>query len=263
LSAARRNAAKRLRSSPRTERPSLKALARSLVSLVVPPVCAACHEPDLSGAGLCGECRSRLHPLRDPRCKRCGAPLAVEVPCCSECRRRALAFDRAWAAFAYEGVARQAVAALKSRGALAAALPMAAQLAARAPRELLAGALVPVPAHAERRRRHGFNQAEALARALGKVSGLPVRCELERDRSVGPQTGLERSARLRSATASVRASRSVPERAVLVDDVYTTGATLDACAHALRARGARAVVAVTFARTLRVAPGPLSPWQGL
>jgi len=171
---------------------------------------------------------------------------------CHECRSRALGFDQAWSAFAYEGVAREVVGALKSRGALVLVSYIANEIAARAPAGLLAGTLVPVPAHARRRRSSGFNQAFEIAAALGCEGGLPVRDSLRRVRAPA-QVGLERRARLVNArgSASVRSGVAVPPRVVLVDDVYTTGATLDACAQALRQAGAEEVVAVTFARALR------------
>jgi ComF family protein len=150
-------------------------------------------------------------------------------------------------------MARETVAALKSRGALSVSRLMAAELALRVPGDLLRGVLVPVPAHRRRRRRTGFNQARAIAVALGGRTGLPVDDILERTGSAQPQVGLERAARLVNARGSVRvrAGSVVPTRALLVDDVYTTGATLDACASSLKAAGAAAVVAVTFARAVR------------
>jgi ComF family protein len=226
-------------------------LRNSLLSLIVPPLCVACREPDLTGAALCEECRSMLVALREPRCLRCGAPTAMRSPGCRECRRRTLAFDQAWSPFAYEGVARRVVNALKSRGALAVTSLMATELVSRAPQHLLRGTIVPVPAHGRRRRRHGFNQAAALASALARGTGLPVTDLLERRGPAVPQVGLERRARLSNARGSVRPGSRAPERALLVDDVYTTGATLDACARALRAAGAAEVVALTFARAVR------------
>jgi ComF family protein len=142
---------------------------------------------------------------------------------------------------------------LKSRGELRAAEFMAAQIAARAPADLLGVPLVPVPAHPRRRRRHGFNQAEVIARGLARREAAPVRDLLVRTADHGPQVGLERRARLVNARGSVR-SRSFscpPERTVLVDDVYTTGATLDACARALLVAGVEEVFALTFARAVR------------
>ena len=220
--------------------------------MIVPPLCAACREPEFSGGQVCPECRAMLVPLSDPRCERCGAPVVRPVSSCGECQGRGLAFDGAWAAFHYGGVSRGIVTALKLRGHVAVARFMAAEIAARVPEGLARATLVPVPAHPRRRRRDGFNQAGALARALGAQTGQPVRDLLVRAGGAVPQVGLERSARLANARGSVR-SRSVsrpPERAVVVDDVYTTGATLDACAVALRGSGVAEVSAVTFARVI-------------
>jgi ComF family protein len=231
----------------------VRTFARELLSLVVPPLCAACREPEFSGAELCPGCRSRLVALADPRCRRCGAPAPHETGRCRECAGRALAFERAWSPFAYEGVCREIVGALKSRGAVAVAAFVARELAVRAPPGMLCGTLVPVPAHARRNRRHGFNQAKAIAGGLGRHAGGRVQDVLARSGQSAPQVGLERRSRLANARASVRVKvgAAVPERAVLVDDVYTTGGTLDACARALLDCGAREVVAVTFARTVR------------
>jgi ComF family protein len=228
-------------------------LRRGLLSLVVPPLCAGCREPELSGDAVCPDCRSRLVALPVPRCSRCGAPTTYPRARCRECRDRRLVFARAWSPFAYEGVCRGLVGALKSRAALPVAELMAAALAARAPAELLIGPLVPVPAHSGRRRRHGFNQSAAIAAALGRRAGLPVRDVLRRAGRVAPQVGLERRARIANARGSVEIKPRVapPREAVLVDDVYTTGATLDACAKALVAAGAEQVVALTFARAVR------------
>lgn len=155
-----------------------------------------------------------------------------------------------WAALEYEGPARALVGGLKFRGALGLADPMAALMAAAAPPERLGGALVPVPLHPARRRKRGFNQAEQLAVALGRRTGLEVVDCLVRGGSNLRQVGRDRAARLAGPGRSVRACGLVPARAVLVDDVMTTGATLAACAAALRAAGSEEVSALVFARTL-------------
>ena len=174
---------------------------------------------------------------------------------CRECRGRRLRFGEAWSAFAYEGVARQLVSALKGRGATAVGRVMAEEICERAPPELLACALAPVPAHPRRTRRHGFNHALVLARAIARLSGAPVLDVLERvgDR---PQVGLEREDRLRNMRGAIGLRESyaragLPADVAVVDDVYTTGATLDACAAALRGGGAERVLAITFSRTVR------------
>jgi predicted amidophosphoribosyltransferase len=147
------------------------------------------------------------------------------------------------------------VTALKFRGAGAAADLMAAQIAATAPAGLLDGAtLVAVPAHRARRRERGFNQAERLARALAHRTGRPADACLRRSGAPTRQLGARRAARLSAGRIAVGAAGRAPAVAVLVDDVYTTGATLDACAQALREAGARTVRAVAYARTLDSAP---------
>jgi competence protein ComFC len=227
-------------------------LLDTLISLVVPPVCVACREPELSGLVVCDPCRTRLVRLRDPRCSRCGAPVVTSAPRCPECRGRALAFRTAWAPFAYEAIARRVVGALKLRGATRGAAFMSAEIASRAPPGLLSGTLVPVPAHPGRRRRTGLNPAACLAGSLARRTGLPVATALAQLRASTPQVGLARRERLANARGSVTATRAPPRgRIVLVDDVYTTGATLDACARALLGAGTDEVLAVTFARALR------------
>jgi ComF family protein len=205
---------------------------RTLLSLVAPPLCVACG----AGAGrvepLCSRCRSELRPAgAEP------GPGGLPV----------------YAAFSYEGGAGALVRALKFRGATGAAATMAAQLTANVPVEWLAGrALVPVPMHAARRRRRGFNQAELLARRLAERCGCELSDCLERVGPRGTQVGRGRAERLDRAgpTVRVRPGASVPARAVVIDDVVTTGATLAACAAVLEGAGAAEVAAVTYARTL-------------
>jgi ComF family protein len=230
----------------------LERILGRMASLVVPPLCVSCREPELSGAAVCAGCRRRLVALRDPRCERCGAPVVTPASRCPECRGRRPAFRTAWSAFAYESTARALVAALKSRGATPAARFMAGEIASRAPPGVLAGTLVPVPAHPERHRRHGMNQAACIATALGRATGLPAASPLSRESGSRAQVGLARRERLANARGSVSVRRRIAlERVVLVDDVYTTGATLDACARALAQAGAGEVAAVTFARAVR------------
>ncbi len=152
---------------------------------------------------------------------------------------------------AYAGPARALVGALKFHGRLPAAGLMAAQLAATAPPGLLDGAtLVPVPADRGRRRARGFDHADRLARALARRTGLPLAQPLRRTGARSRQVGAGRSARLAAAPAAVGLRAAPPATVVLVDDVHTTGATLEACARALRQGGALRVVALAYARTV-------------
>jgi predicted amidophosphoribosyltransferase len=185
--------------------------------------------------------------IEDP-CPRCALPRAHGCP---PCPARRATFTASWAPVAHAGPARDLVLALKLRGALPAADVMAAQMLAGAPAGLLDGAvLVPVPAHAARRRRRGFDPAARIAAALSARSGLAVHACLTRGGPATHQVGRGRDARRRPVP--IEAARAAPPgaRAVLVDDVHTTGATLEACAQALEAAGFMQIAAMTYVRTL-------------
>jgi ComF family protein len=205
-----------------------------LLSLVAPPLCVACGAAARPHQPLCRECLGDLRWLSFEQ--PAGAGVAV------------------WAVVSYEGPARALVRALKFRGAVRLVDTMAAQMAANAPPGLLEGrSLVPVPLHAARQRRRGFNQAEKLARALARRTGLQVDDCLERTEggARASQVGMTRDRRLTALEGSVRLrpGAPVPLRALLVDDVVTTGATLAACAAALASAGVREIGAVVYART--------------
>ena len=219
-----------------------------LLAVVVPPACAACRMPlTRADLRLCAGCTRALPWLPARVCRRCGLPSHRRG-----CPAAGAAFARAWAPLAYDGVARELVAALKFRGALPAAALMAAHVAANLPADVRDGpwaALVPVPPHRGRRRRRGFDPAAELTAGLASRLGLPARpCLRRRDRE--SQLGATRAQRRRAGRLSIELRAPPPARALLIDDVHTTGATLDACACALRAGGCREVVAITYARTL-------------
>jgi predicted amidophosphoribosyltransferase len=163
------------------------------------------------------------------------------------------AVARAWTPLAFEGPARAIVHALKFRGALGLAELMAAQMVATAPPGLLADgvALVPVPTPPARRRRRGFDHAALLARAVGARTGLPVVTCLRRAGPAPRQAGARRAQRLARGRVQVEVCGPVPPRAVLVDDVHTTGATLRECARKLQGNDAFEVTALAYARALR------------
>jgi predicted amidophosphoribosyltransferase len=142
------------------------------------------------------------------------------------------------------------VQALKFRGALPVADIMAAQIAATLPASLCEGVVVPVPPHVVRRRVRGFDPAGTLARALAGRLDLPLSHALVRRDRAARQTRAGRATRRESGRIVIEAAAAVAGPVLLVDDVHTTGATLDACARALVAAGAARVNAVTYARTL-------------
>ena len=227
-----------------------------LVDLLAPPSCAACRAP-LGEGMVCGACLRRMPWLRGHRCPRCALPRHR-----AGCPAAASAFDRAWAPLAYEGPARDLVRALKFDGALPVAGLMAAHLAANLPLDLRTGPegpdgppphgveVVAVPPHRGRLRRRGFDPAALLAAGLAARAGLPLSPCLRRTDRGRRQVGAGRSTRRSAGRFRALATAPPPRAAVLVDDVHTTGATLDVCARALKAEGAEWVGAITYVRTL-------------
>ncbi len=213
---------------------------------------------------MCGACLRRMPWLRGHRCPRCGLPRHR-----AGCPAATSAFDRAWAPLAYEGPARDLVRALKFRGALPVAGLMAAHLAANLPLDLrrppealraspegfgsgatAAFGIVAVPPHKGRLRRRGFDPAALLAAGLAARAGLPLSPCLRRTDRGRRQVGAGRRTRRSAGRFTAVATAPPPRAAVLVDDVHTTGATLDVCARALKVEGTEWVAAITYVRTL-------------
>jgi ComF family protein len=217
-----------------------------LLELLVPRRCVGCGR---AADVLCDRCRGMLRPLRAPRCALCGAPTAWPVERCRECDGRRLAFDEARAAFVYGGPARALVAAWKEGGQRHLAAH-AAELACGILERPDADAVVAIPPDDDRLLRRGHHPPERLARELARRWGLETARPLARTRLTPRQASLDRSERGRNVRRLFRADPA-PRRVVLVDDVYTTGATVGAAAGALKAAGAERVEVVTFARAVR------------
>ena len=235
-------------------------LLAPLLDFVFPPLCLACGREERPGPlrlGLCLPCRGRLKVLPGRLCAGCGRPLlAAPLPAgylCGQCRRRPPAFDRLRAVWSYEPPAEQVIHALKFGRLDFLGAHLAREIWHRMGAELReAEAVVPVPLHWRRRMRRGYNQAERIARPLARRLGRPLVEALRRPRPTAPQARLERSRRRANLRRAFRARRrsAIRGRAVLlVDDVATTGATLDQAAAALRRAGAASVLALAAART--------------
>jgi ComF family protein len=216
-----------------------------VLDLLLPQRCVVCER---GGSQLCAECRDELQRIEAPLCARCGAPTAWPVERCKECAGRRIAFATARAAVAYDEAARRLVHAWKERG-LRRLAAEAAAVVTESLRPPGGDAITFVPSDRTRRLERGHNPAERLAQELAALWELPCLSLLTRTRS-GRQRGSSAEER-RSVRGAFRATVTVPRRVVLVDDVYTTGATASAASTALRAAGARRVEVVTFARTLR------------
>jgi ComF family protein len=218
-----------------------------LLDLVFPRSCVVCGA---DGGVLCCGCEGRLERLGTPRCERCGAPTAWPVERCRECAGRRIAFAHARAAVAYDDAAKRLVSAWKERGQRTLA-ELAAELVDGAVARPSAYTVTFVPADHDRLLRRGHNPAQRLAEALGARWQLPVVPLLRRAPGRAPQKGLTLAERRRNVRGAFSPTGNVPNAVVLVDDVYTSGATVSAAATALRTGGARRVEVVTFARAVR------------
>jgi ComF family protein len=235
--------------------------ADALLATIVAPVCAACTCPlerPLDGP-VCEACWAGVGRLRPPLCGRCGASRVSwrtleSTEGCAACRRSPSAVDAARAASPYDGELRRIVHAFKYDGRRTLARRLG-RLMQDAGADVLDGAscVIPVPLHPWRRWMRGFNQAADLARGLDR----PVVRALWRWKATPPQTGLTAAGRRRNVRNAFAISPLLPTRTrhasltdrivVLVDDVRTTGATLDACARVLKRAGVREVRALTLA----------------
>jgi predicted amidophosphoribosyltransferase len=219
----------------------------SFLDILLPVRCVVCAA---GGEQLCAGCRESLPLLQTPLCERCGAPTAWPVSRCRECSGRRLAFASARAAVEYDDRVRRLVAAWKERGLRRLAAEAADAIAA-AVEPPGVSVLTYVPPDRERVLQRGHHPAQRLALELGRRWELPVRGLVGWTRSVPHQRGLSRAERRRNVAGAFRPAAESPTRVALVDDVYTSGATVAAAASALRKGGARRVEVVTFARVVR------------
>ena len=245
---------------------TLRALGAALLDLLYPPRCLACGEMTEGARGLCGACWGDTHFITDATCVKCGVPLLGEatglIPAgvdgsdvCEPCRRNPPGWDRGAAAVLYGGAARRAVLAFKHGDRLDMRDTLAGWMAP-AGRELLARAdlIAPVPLHWRRLLTRRYNQSAELARALARRADRPLVVDLlTRRRFTAPQVAMDRLARARNQAGAFvatprHAARVAGKGVLLVDDVLTSGATLSACAEALRAAGAARVDVLVLAR---------------
>jgi len=231
--------------------PQIARLKGTALDFLFPRRCVGCGK---EGSFLCQSCRQLLNEITPPVCPRCGLP-RLNGKLCHVCADRQLEIDGIRSPFKFDGVMRQAIHQLKYQNLRALAAPLAELL-----REYLlnnhlpAEVLIPVPLHQKRLRERGYNQSGLLARELGRLISLPVVDDcLIRQKYTSAQARTdslaERSSNVDGAFACLD-SRMQDKRVLLIDDVSTSGATLDACAAALKAAGAAQVRGLVLAREI-------------
>lgn len=234
-----------------------RAVFSPLLSLFFPSHCAGCTSRIGVGEDFCGECYSSIEFIKPPRCQTCSQPfsgLASEFDC-PNCRGAAFHFECAVSVLRSRRVIRDLIHRVKYNREFWITRCLGKFLTAGLDDPRLSGqtfdGIVPVPLHPKRLREREFNQAALLARHLSQNSGIPLRNVLLRNRYTNTQTALDRRERrqnLRNAFSARKNTNVTDQNLLLIDDVLTTGSTLDACAAVLLEMGAESVRALTLAR---------------
>ncbi|UCH42374.1 MAG: ComF family protein [Dehalococcoidales bacterium] len=227
--------------------PQVAKLGGMALDLLFPKWCLGC---DKEGTFICSSCSSTMPRVMPPLCPRCGRPQASNI-LCSRCVRWAAEIDGIRAPYRFEGVVRQSVYKLKYENLRAITEHLAQMLYSYISENQVPGdVLVPVPLHSKRLRERGYNQATLLAMELSKLTGLPLLTDhLIRERDTHPQALTKTASERQGNVTNAFYSRELRYREVLlIDDVATSGATLNACAAALKAAGATSVWGLVLAR---------------
>jgi ComF family protein len=239
----------------------LATIGQALVNLVYPPSCLICHAATAEPRVLCAQCWAKFHPIERPYCERLGTPFDVDSGpglLSPAAIANPPAYDRARAVARYDDLARLLAQQLKYGDRLDLAATLGAWMA-RAGAELLreADLIVPIPLHRRRLWARRFNQAAVLADVIGRLSGVKVDpFALTRRRHTKPQVGLSRAERLTNLSGAFLVKEEAKPRlaglrVLLIDDVLTTGSTVDLAAKALLRGGAKAVDVLVFARVVQ------------
>ena len=225
-------------------------LVDGVLDALLPSHCLLCGARGQGALSLCPDCAAEL-PRNDACCARCALPLASPAALCGRCIRHLPPWDEVWAPFRYEWPLAQLEARFKFGGDLAAGRTLASLWIASPSPADRPQAIVPVPLHGARLRRRGYNQALELAIPLGKHFGVPLlRDALRRTRATDAQTELTAVQRRRNVRGAFVANLDgkAPRHVAVLDDVFTTGATLAECARVLKRAGVQRVDAWALAR---------------
>lgn len=224
-----------------------------ILNILYPARCPVCHGVIRGRGAVCPPCEKRLRYVKEPKCKKCGKEMEKqELEYCSDCQRFSHAFDKGAAVFIYEEVMRKSISMFKYHNRREYADFYAKEMYAHCQHFLKACApevILPVPVHWKKRRKRGFNQSELVAKKLGKLLNVPVDTKyLVRVEKTTPQkelTRLQRKQNLKKAFALSKTEKRY-ERVLIIDDIYTTGATIDAISEILRENQTKIIYFLTI-----------------
>jgi len=232
------------------------------MDLAFPRLCRHCGDPFDEGLSniLCADCYDSARRYGEKACSHCGLGLppgafeGTEEPRCLECGDGEYHLNRTVATGPYEGPVRIAHHAFKFEGMEHLHALLGARMAALLPRLGAGDALVPIPLSPERERERGYHPSRLLAAEVSRLSGIPLLECLDKARPTPAQVSLDRLERLRNLRGvfAPRRGTILPESPILVDDVYTTGGTLEECARTLKRAGVTWVGALVLGRTERL-----------
>lgn len=220
------------------------------IQAMYPDKCLVCHQLLSRGQGdsVCRKCRGELRLLTEPRCKHCSKPLEeMEQEYCGDCCGRKSKVEYGVALYLYDRSMQKAIRNFKYYGELAVGRYFASKITKHYGdwiRQIAPDVLIPIPIHKKRKRFRGFNQAEYLAHLVGEELGISVSGEyLVRTENTKPQKALDVNARMKNLQKgfAVNGEAGAYETVVLVDDIYTTGATIEACAGVLQRNGIKRI----------------------
>ena len=218
-------------------------LLRGALDLLYPRRCMICHQPAPAGEYICPGCEKKLPVIESRRCRKCGKPVEDFEVICPDCEKTRHFYDKGIGIYRYDAVMREAVSCLKYKGRREYGEAMGVYAARSARGELAAwkvDAVIPIPIHPERLAERGYNQAEVIARAVSEESGIRLVTDgLLRNGSTAAMKNLTVKERFDNLSRVFEAGPGLSgvHNALIVDDIYTTGATIDAGARVLRDAG--------------------------
>ena len=219
-----------------------------MIELIYPRRCPGCETILESGTTICGKCYTKLTYITEPSCKKCGKPLENETAeYCYDCIRKNHAYDSGKAVFAYQGVIKESLYRFKYSDKRDYAYFYAVETVERYGKWIRnrgIDGIVPIPLHRKRRRKRGYNQAELYARFLGELLDIPVHSKmLIRVENTRPQKNLNDAERKNNLKKAFKCRENIVQSKciLLVDDIYTTGSTIDAAAEELKSAGVQTV----------------------